>query len=89
MAPSRPITEAQVSQGHSTPHSELITPTVEVKSDAEVIQGLRDENAKLREELRLSNAENQVGAHNRLSCPSCDVQLNTCCTDKLIAALVD
>ena len=46
-------------------NSERSAATTQGKSDADVIQDLQNENEKLREALRLSNAENQVGTTAR------------------------
>ena len=66
-APSRPIVEAQDPQGSDRSNLEVSAATSQKKSDGEVIQDLRNENAKLREELRLSNVENEVGTHKLAS----------------------
>lgn len=66
-APSRPTVEAQVPQGSLRSNLEVSAATSQGKSDGEIIQDLRNENAKLREELRLSNVENEVCKHKRAS----------------------
>jgi hypothetical protein len=65
VAPSRPTVEAQVPQDSLRLNSEVSATTAHGKSDGEVIQDLRNENTKLREELRRSNVENEVGTHRR------------------------
>ena len=64
-APSRPTVEAQAPQDSFRSNSEISAATAQGKSDGEVIQNLLNENAKLREELRRSNAENEVSTHTR------------------------
>ena len=70
--PSRPILETQIPQAHQKSNPKVVAATAQSRNDAEVIQDLQIENAKLREELQLSNAENQVSSAQACECPFTD-----------------
>ena len=83
VAAPRPAMEAQIPQDHYMLNSEVSAATAQGKSDADLIQDLQNENKKLREALRLSNAENQVGATAR-NCTVLEMTFHILClTDDL------
>ena len=68
MLPSRAALETEIPQAHQTSNPKVVEATAQSRNDAQVIQDLQIENSKLREELQLSNAENQVSSAQACEC---------------------